>query len=222
MRDPVEPGARTRLDVRENAHGETRMTNRREFLAAATAASAAPMAAKAAWAEAQSAEGGKLYAAVIDGRFAAARTFGDRMAHAGAPVRVIERDMTALWQDELRAVWAEKPVAVAGLTAAPALFCLERLAWDHNMRVVFHGEHRVDADGAAHVLRVGAGGLRESDLFDAGARWPEALAAALTAHRVDPTTVYGATDAGLCATLADHPDHALVSWIIAPRATSRA
>lgn len=198
------------------------MTNRREFLAAATAASAAPIAAKAAWAEAQSAEGGTLHAVVVDGRFAAARTFGERMARTGASVREIERDVTPLWQNELRTVWAKTPVAVAGLTAAPALFCLERLAWDHRMRVVFHAEHRVDAHGAAHVLRVGAGGLRESDLLDAGARWPEVLASALTVHRVDPTAAYGATDAGLCASLAEHPDDALVSWVIAPRASSRA
>jgi hypothetical protein len=46
----------------------------------------------------------------------------------------------------LRAAWTKQPVAIAGLTAHGPLFCLERLAWDHGMRVVFRAEHPAGID----------------------------------------------------------------------------
>ena len=48
----------------------------------------------------------------------------------------IRGDITDLWFHDLDPQWKKQPVAIAGLTAHGPLFCLERLAWDHGMRVV--------------------------------------------------------------------------------------
>ena len=50
-------------------------------------------------------------------------------------------DMTRFWYDDLYHRWRQAPVAIAGLTAHGALFCLERLAWEKRMRVVYRREH---------------------------------------------------------------------------------
>src|SRR5690606_15447022 len=100
----------------------------------------------------------------------------------GAPLRFIEGDITDLWQNELRKRWQAGAHAVAGLTERPALFLLERLAWDHGMRVVFEAEHApADGGSVAHrVVRTADPHLGE-ELAAAGNRWTRVLAHALVA-----------------------------------------
>lgn len=90
-----------------------------------------------------------LYKALYDTRFAASRAFGERMEAQGvATAAMAGGDMTALWFDNLHHQWKEKPVAITGLTARGPLFCLEQLAWEHGMRVVFRARHSATNDGA--------------------------------------------------------------------------
>jgi hypothetical protein len=84
----------------------------------------------------------KLHLAVFDHRFAAGRQFSRSSEARGIATRPIANDVTSLWYSELHPLWKQQPVAIAGLTTYGALFCLERLAWDHGMRVL----HREQCD----------------------------------------------------------------------------
>ena len=194
------------------------MTNRREFLQTAAALSAAPLAGRAAFADGR--ERVMLDAVIFDSRHAEARDFGTRASFLGAPLRAIEGDVTDLWQNELLSLWREAPAAIAGLTERPALFLLERLAWDHGLRVVFEAEHAPSEHGlAAHrVLRAADPRLAE-ELGLAGRAWPRALAVALVGTGRAAADDIRPTDAALAAHL-DEPTK-LYSWIIAPRTAVR-
>jgi hypothetical protein len=90
--------------------------------------------------------------------------------------------MTQLWYSELQPLWRRELRPIAGLTAYAALFCLERLAWDHGMRVVYHGAHTPlasgDVDHVVHgpwsVRHHSKRGSRRSS--DAHREWPTDLA----------------------------------------------
>src|SRR5580658_2190210 len=83
-----------------------------------------------------------LYKVVFDARFTVSVAFGSAARSIGMTTNSIHGDITDLWFHDLDARWGKSTVAVAGLTAQGAIFCLERLAWDHGMRVVFRGDHQ--------------------------------------------------------------------------------
>ena len=123
-----------------------------------------------------------LFAVLFDERFEDAERFASVARRHGLAVRGVRADITELWYRELEPLWQRSPRPVAGLTPYAALFCLERLAWTHGMRVVLHGTHTGLASGAVqHVLKApwraapaspGIPGSNETG-------WPEALAAQL-------------------------------------------
>jgi hypothetical protein len=99
-----------------------------------------------------------LYKAVYDTRFAASRAFGERMTARGiATAATTTGDITGLWFDTLYPRWRESAAAIAGLTARGPLFCLEQLASDHGMRVVFRAQHSASSAGAVRHEIEGAG-----------------------------------------------------------------
>lgn len=113
------------------------MASRREFLQAGIAASLLPVAASAAVSASEGTEPHcAFYKVIFDQRFPASVAFGEEWKARGAAVHVIRGDITDLWFHDLDLRWKQGPVAIAGLTAHGPLFCLERLAWDHRMRVV--------------------------------------------------------------------------------------
>lgn len=118
------------------------MTNRRDFLQIGLAASAWPLASRAALGAGMPVDAGAapLYKVVYDSRFEASVAFARRAAALGVPTRAIEGDMTRFWYDDLYHRWREGPVAIAGLTAHGPLFCFEQLARDQRMRVVLRAE----------------------------------------------------------------------------------
>ena len=116
------------------------MTNRREFMKVAGLAAAAPVSAVAAVPSGPP----TVRRAVYDDRFAAARAFGADAERRGWAVRSIQGDVTDLWFGELDQLWRREPVAIAGLTRDNSLFVLERLAWDHGLRVVSRRDHAED------------------------------------------------------------------------------
>jgi len=194
------------------------VTNRREFLQTAAALSAAPLAGRAAFAEGHRAA--VLDAVIFDSRHPEARDFGARAGFLGAPLRAIEGDITDLWQNELLVRWRTAPAAIAGLTERPALFLLERLAWDHGMRVVFEAEHAPDGRGRAAHRVVRTADPRLADELDLAAQsWPRILADALVAATPVAARDTRPTDAGLAAHLGEPTK--LYSWIIAPRSATR-
>ncbi|MEJ0024857.1 MAG: hypothetical protein WDN01_02415 [Rhizomicrobium sp.] len=78
--------------------------------------------------------------AVADRRFAASRAFAATAARGGRYVAWIEGDVTNAY-NELDLLWRREKIAVSGLTAYGAFFCLERLAMDRGLRVAFKREH---------------------------------------------------------------------------------
>lgn len=139
-----------------------------------------------------------LYAVVFDERFAAANVFAHVLATHGIPTRAIRGDVTQLWYSDLNPRWRRDAVPVAGLTMYGPLFCLERLAWDHGMRVIHHGTHPQAQEGGG---------------------WPAQIAARLSrmelpscARSLSPTSPVESPR----MTVALGSDAPLHSWIIAP------
>lgn len=102
-----------------------------------------------------------LYAVLFDERYPAAVRFGHAAEQDGLPARAVRADVTRIWYDELDPLWRRQSRPIAGLTAYAALFCLERLAWSHGMRVVYHRTHASLTSGTVDwarqlALRLGA------------------------------------------------------------------
>ena len=107
---------------------------------------------------------------------------------------------------------------IAGLTSAESLFCLERLAWDHSMRLLFKASHTALPGGEiqhsltgpeAVVERLAAGYERDprwaSLTADALGRFPAMRA---RQSRRILLTAAGSDDSRFEGTL--------VSWVIGP------
>ena len=187
------------------------MTNRREFLRATALAVTAPIVARSGIA----ADVGSEELVVFDRRFPPARRFADRAGLEGLESRAIDGDITRLWFEELSLRWKDRPVPVAGLTARPALFCLERLAWDHGMRVVSHIQHIGQPNGEVrHSLRIPVDGIGSRELAAAGDLWPELMADALTRTPIEDQKPRGPSEASMPAAF-DNDETVLHSWVIA-------
>ena len=133
------------------------MINRRRFVQHGVAGSVtALVGAGASWGDSRLQWGDSgpqwhdltLHFAVFDRRFAAGRRFARSSDSRGVATRAIAGDVTSLWYSELHSLWTQRPVAIAGLTTYAPLFCLERLAWDHGMRVLHRQAHDARADTA--------------------------------------------------------------------------
>lgn len=196
------------------------MTTRRSFIqiATCTALPVAGVARATATSPTSSVRSGDLQVTVIDEDHAPAIAFGRRFAASGRSVLSIrEGDVTTAWLRDIRPEWSRRRTAIAGLTTPSALFCLEQLAWQHGLRVVFHAEHIVMPDRQIdhRVQRdPGMARLTASNLQRAGANWPVRLADAMAARRASTGRRPGPSLAALQPEL---PEGAtlLTSWIIA-------
>jgi hypothetical protein len=141
--------------------------------------------------------------------------FEDHARAAAIPTFATEGDITALWFEVLDPLWRQEHSTVAGITSPEAIFCLERLAWDHGMRMVFRADEVANASGTELRLR---------------AR-PAALDHALTKLRANPRRQLAQAACLLHCPIAEGPltAHTLcadvpaasahwVSWVMAPRA----
>jgi hypothetical protein len=193
------------------------MTSRREILRAGLAASAWPIAARAAASAPQAATAAvSIYKILYDTRFPASVEFARRAASRGFAVHAMAGDMTRFWYDDLYHRWRKAPAAIAGLTAEGALFCLERLAWEQRMRVVYRGEHTREAgtcvahrfEGPAELLPAAAAAVADS-------AWAAALADVVVECPRAPVQGQHAMYS-LTPHPAALPGEALFSWVIAP------
>ena len=198
------------------------MTNRREFFKIGIAASTLSLTAPPVVAGDRDRDGAQavvaLYKVLYDTRFAASVAFARRVATRGLAVESMNGDMTRFWYDDLYHRWREGPAAIAGLTAYGALFCLERLAWDHGMRVLFRAEHTAAApDRVAHRFEGPASLLTAAANVVAAPGWAAGMADVIIKcprrraerREAKATTIVSATPA---------PSQSLFSWVIAPRA----
>ena len=154
---------------------------------------------------------------IVDDRIPESLRFGQRMREMGSAVHAIRGDVTDLWFHDLFAQWTKEPVAIADLTEHGPLFCLERLAWDHKMRVVYRAEHRLDGDCVRHEISGPEAVIRRAaDLGSAGVDWttPAARLVSRCHDGGSPTAVARAVTR--VAPAGDREP--LLSWVIAPRA----
>ena len=122
------------------------MGTRREFLQEGFKLAALAVAAPPAFAASTPLASGPLqhidvYKLVADMHSAPSRDFARTAARMGLATHIGESDITSLWFHDLYPRWIQQPVAIAGLTSPESLFCLERLAWDHGMKVIYKAQH---------------------------------------------------------------------------------
>jgi hypothetical protein len=126
----------------------------------------------------------RLHTFIYDRRYSAGRMFGVAAEHARttAGIVAIDGDITALWSRDLRPRWSAGCGAIAGMTSARSLFCLEQLAKDHWMRVVIRAEHAI-SEGHEFVHRVTAteSMIARMTLALVAEDWPAKLPAVLAA-----------------------------------------
>jgi hypothetical protein len=198
------------------------MTSRREFLGAA-ALSALPAIAGTSLSFAATVGSGRGRAVphlvLVDARYPQSRNVATRVSRAGAAVHALaDGDVTQVWLDRIAPAWQRGPAVVAGLTARPALFCLEQLALSSGLRVVFHAEHVIRLDGQTdHSLLRGAESLNlsSSELSEAGQRWNARIADVLATYRPQSVRArFGRSDAAL-EPLLPPGAQLLTSWVIA-------
>jgi len=187
------------------------MTTRREVLQAGMAAWAWSLTSSAEGVLAASGNSGAsgrplgripLERIVFDHQYQESVAFAAEARALGCPTHGIRGDVTGLWCEHLSVLWKSAPAPVAGLTDEPALFCLERLAWDYRMRVVYHAIHD----------------RRSTGVVTPEVTWPRELARTL-AHQSPGSLRIGEAPSfvmGMTAVPEGDPEP-LVSWIIAPR-----
>jgi len=202
--------------------GDFRMASRREFLQMGITALALPVAGHAAFSSTISALAGEtaratFYRVVFDARYPASRAFASEAKLLGLPVRGIKGDITDLWFNDLDLRWEKGPASIAGLTTRESLFCLDLLARDRGMRVVFRADHRfLPGGGLEHTVSGPREMLRHAvTLSDNGADWGGRAADIVTRFAGKRFPSAGATIVAPQAKRGDDPDH-LVSWVIAP------
>jgi hypothetical protein len=214
------------------------MTNRREFLHMGVAALSLPIAARAGISAAapsdESAPQGShaptepvaaepLYKILFDERFPASTSFADELKRHGLTPEAIRGDITDVWFNDLYYRWKQQPVAIAGLTAPGAIFCLEMLARDAGMQVVMRADHRFSmcqtSNGARVEHEVWAPGnaVAKADALRAsGEHWPTTMAEMVMrfpAHREAHRKAKFSAPAPIVNGNTEH----LVTWVIAPQ-----
>ena len=158
----------------------------------------------------------RVYKAVWDRRFPQGAGFSQEAERRGVTTVAIDGDITDFWFHDLSLQWKNIPVIVAGLTAHGALFCLERWAWDHRMRVVFRGEHQpLDRQRVGHLMAGHPAAVAQASvLMSEEADWERQIARVITtcpAGSFSPETAWIATP----SSSRDGSAEPLFSWVIA-------
>jgi hypothetical protein len=75
------------------------------------------------------------YAVLADERFVDSVAFAAMAERLGHRTVRFRGDVTDFWFNDLSVRWKNGPATICGVTEHGPLFCLERFAWDHGMRV---------------------------------------------------------------------------------------
>ena len=135
------------------------MVNRRNFVAgsaALAAVTAVPFARSRAAGPRTQRVPSVAQLVIVDRTLPHASAFAAEAVAAGHDTRLFDRDVGALWMNEIEPRLRAGPVAIAGLTGAATLFCLDLLARDYGAHVVQRGPAAADAVGwliATHAER---------------------------------------------------------------------
>jgi hypothetical protein len=165
------------------------MQTRREFIQLGLAASAIPVLVGLP----SLAGSRRPNAVVFDERFPPGPELAREAQKQGLRTYGLRGEVTSLWYRDLEPSWRGGPMMVTGLTSESALFCLELLARDRGMRLVFRSDHWLGADG----------------------RWSPAASGLLSRCSDGPAAPVPVP----LPDLGRNHSH-LVSWVLAPRAWS--
>lgn len=200
------------------------MTDRRTFLKTGITALALPTVARTAFSvpvyDSEEAKMDNLitpYKVIYDERFQDSVAFADAAARLGTTTHGIRGDITDLWYHDLYHEWKEGPAPIMGMTDEASLFCLQTLAQDQRMRVVFRVDHSFLSDNQIeHVISGTTGMPKEvSNLCDDGMAWNVRMSNVVlqcSDNHVKPDTTR------IVTRLERKPSNQdkLVSWVIAP------
>jgi len=124
------------------------MINRRDFVAGSTALAAltaAPFGRSRAASATTEWVQSNARLVIVDRALPDASAFAKKAIAAGYDTRLFDRDVGALWMNEIEPRLRSGPVAIAGLTGAATLFCLDLLARDYGAHVVRRNAAESDA-----------------------------------------------------------------------------
>lgn len=193
------------------------MLSRRAVLQAGVLSAALPIAGRAAAAGFANEVGFDFL--VVDRRLRESGRFADALGANGVSVLPTDGDVTDIWYRHLHPQWTRGAGGVAGLTGHDALFCLERLAWDHRLRLVYRADHSGLGDRKAHHAVHGYPDANEASrgLERAGALWPEYAALLVGQQSSRKASPLAATHVGV-RVLSSGVEAAMpvYSWILAP------
>jgi hypothetical protein len=161
-----------------------------------------------------------FHRAVFDERFPECRGFAAELHSAGVFTSAIRGDVAKLWYDDLRVHLRENRLPVAGLTDRAALFCLEELARDVGMRVIFRADHVIDQNGYTQHTAVGPASLAAvtRNLRQQGDGFGRAIAVLFSQFDISGLNISGAGDTSAqkrTGPFSPENKTALVSWLIA-------
>jgi hypothetical protein len=201
------------------------MPSRREFIQAGIAASVVPIAfpmpepARAAVeADVAAPSSHRPRCVVCDVRSPHSIDLAREAERLGLTVVRTSGDITDFWFTDLSRRWKVSPFTIAGLTAHGPLFCLERFAWDHGLRVAFRGVHRFDESG--HIEHALSGPFRtvaSAHSVLTGDDWPARLARLLCSCAATADTAATTVRSPLARERGTEIDDTLFSWVIAPK-----
>jgi len=198
------------------------MTDRRTFLKTGITALALPTIARNAFSLPLAIPTEKPsfivpYKVVYDERYQDSVAFARESDKLGAAIHGIKGDVTDLWYNDLYHEWKKGPAAIMGMTTEDALFCLQILAQDQRMRVVFRVDHNyLRGNRIEHVI-TGVSRVHHemADLANVGPAWNVRMSNVVMQYPDDHAKA-GETK---IITQLDRPvtdQQSLVTWVIAP------
>lgn len=157
-----------------------------------------------------------LYKILFDERYSACERFAEEMERSARATQAIRGDITKLWYDDLYHRWKKGTVAIAGMTAPGAIFCLEMLARDAGMRVALRVDHRLTRGRIEHEF---AGppecAALALELETSAQRWPEKMAEMVARFPAERGLTMTARYSGRADGNRGEWEH-VVTWVIAP------
>jgi hypothetical protein len=201
------------------------MSNRRQFIQAGMAVTAAAMDSSLAGStepesiRAASVLNSAFYKVIYDAAFPAAVSFAAEAQRLGATTQSIRGDVTDLWYHDLSRRWTHSAIAIAGMTTYESMFVLGLMARDARMRFVYQATHRLLPDGTVEHHCYAPTTVHGRCSMHEGEYWERAAARLIMGWQAERIQV---EDKTMLAAASERMIDAqtLLSWIIAPVRTA--
>jgi hypothetical protein len=145
-----------------------------------------------------------------------AASFGVEAQRRGIPAYAVPPDAGALWMNQIEPRLKRGPGALAGVTTLASQFCLELLARDYGMGLVYRARHAMEGGPIRHIITGPEELAGWKELLDGAGpwHWPTVAAAmAMSAVRTHPPL------RGIELVDPSQPvrGRLLFSWVLAPK-----